>query len=155
MAHILLLELPGGDDTDIVDAALELGHEVTFLTGELKHYQDKPEVMSRFSLARDVVEVCPFDYPAVEQRVLQINQVKQIDAVLCLVDIRMIEASRLAAKLSLRFLNPDSTALLRDKFSVRQRLQQHDIRQPCYQLATSNAELSAAVEEIGLPALIK
>jgi biotin carboxylase len=155
MSHILLIELPGGDDTDIVDAALSLGHELTFLTGDLQHYQNKTDVMTKISMACDIVEVRPFDYSAVEQKVLEIHSAKPIDALLCLVDIRMIEASRLAARLALRFLNPDSAALLRDKFSVRNRLRAHGIRQPRYDLATSNADLRSAVAAIGLPAVIK
>ena len=47
MAHLLLLELPGGDDTDIVEAALRLGHELTFLTADLEHYRGNSRVMER------------------------------------------------------------------------------------------------------------
>ena len=155
MAHILLIELPGGDDTDIIDATLSLGHEFTFLTGDLNHYKDRPDVATRLALARGIVEVRPFDFASIEQRVLALDAVAHIDAVLCLVDTRMIEASRLAHKLSLRFLNPESACLLRDKFSVRKRLQQHGIEQPRFRLATRNDELRLGVEAIGLPALIK
>jgi len=44
---------------------------------------------------------------------------------------------------------------MRDKFSVRSKLRELDIVQPPFELATSNDELKAAVERLGLPVLIK
>lgn len=155
MAHILLLELPGGNDTDVVETALRLGHELTFVSADLDHYRKNQGVMAQLAGVRELIEVRPFDYAALEARVLAIHAVLPVDAVLCLIDIRMIEASRLAARLALPFLHPDAAALLRDKFSVRRRLQACGIAQPDFRLATTNAELRAAVAEIGLPALIK
>ena len=156
MAHLLVLELPGGDDTDIIEAGYYLGHDVTFLSGDLSYYQNNPEVMQKLQIfCSEMIEVKPFDYPQVERQVLQLHSRKPVDAVLCLVDIRMIEASKLAEKLFLKFLNPQSAQLLRDKFSVRERLQQKGIVQPDFKLATSNEELRTAVEEIGLPVVIK
>ena len=66
-----------------------------------------------------------------------------------------MEASRIAAKLGLRFLNLNSAQLLRDKFSVREMLIKKGIRQPRFALARSIDELREAVAHIGYPALIK
>ena len=44
MAHLLIIELPGGNDIDIVAAALERGDEFTFLSGQLEHYRRQPAV---------------------------------------------------------------------------------------------------------------
>ncbi len=57
--------------------------------------------------------------------------------------------------MQLPFLNRAATELLRDKFSVRQRLTGRGLPQPGFALARSNEELKLAVEELGLPVLIK
>ena len=53
------------------------------------------------------------------------------------------------------YLNEGSARLLRDKFSVRERLQQAGLLQPPFQLATTTQELKSAVTSLGLPVLIK
>jgi biotin carboxylase len=67
----------------------------------------------------------------------------------------LTEAARLAKRLKLRYLNPASAALLRDKFRVRTRLAEHGLAQPEFALATSNHDLKRAVERLSLPLLIK
>ena len=155
MAHLLLIELPGGDDTDVIDAILDQGHSFTFLTADLAYYRARPTVIPCLERARNILEVSGFDYAAVETAVLVEHAQHAIDGVLCLVDIRMIEASRLAQALSLPFLNPDSARLLRDKYAVRQLLDEQELAQPLYRLATDNRELRTATETLGLPLIIK
>lgn len=156
MAHLLLLEVPGGNDFRILEEAIRLGHEVTFFTADLDFYlAQQPLAQSKLSLARDIVTLTPFDYDSFEQAALALHAEKPIQAILCLIDIRMIEASRLAEKLGLRFLNAKTAELVRDKFSVRLRLEEKQIRQPRFTLATSNEELLEAIGSIGFPVLIK
>lgn len=156
MAHLLLLEVPGANDFNIMEEAVRLGHEITFFTADLNAYltRQMPGVLG-LNLAREVVCVYPFDYASFEAAALKEHERLPFDAVLCLIDIRMIEAARLAEKLGLRFLNSATATLIRDKFSVRERLAQHNIRQPEFLLATTNENLKAAVEEMGFPVLIK
>ena len=40
MAHLLIFEIPGGDDFDIFNEALLLGHEITFITADLGFYKN-------------------------------------------------------------------------------------------------------------------
>lgn len=155
MAHLLIIDLPGGNDTDILEAAIAAGHEFSFLTSHLDLYLTQPHVQKALSFAIELVEVVGFEYDAVEDRVLLLHQRRPIDAVLCLIDIRLIEAARLARRLDLRYLNPDSAMLLRDKFSVRRRLAERGVTQPDFALAQSNEELQLAVSRLGLPVLIK
>jgi biotin carboxylase len=155
MAHLLIIELPGGNDTDIVRCAIDLGHEVTFLSAQLGHYQRQPQVAAVLAEVRQRIEVPGFAYAEVEQRVLAVHVEHRIDAVLCLIDIRLTEAARLAHRLGLRHLNPASAALLRDKFSVRSRLLECGLAQPDFALAETNAQVREAVERLGLPVLIK
>ena len=63
MAHPLIIELPGGNDTDIVQAALDRGDEFTFLSAQLNHYRQQPEVNAMLALAREQIEVASFAVP--------------------------------------------------------------------------------------------
>lgn len=155
MAHLLIIELPGGNDTDLIEAALAGGHCFTFLSAQLDHYRRQPAVWTALQAAQDCIEVPGFAEAAVERQVLAAHARRPFDAVLCLIDIRLIEAARIAALLGLRYLNPASAVLLRDKASVRRRLAEAGLAQPDFELATSNTELQAAVQRLGLPVLIK
>jgi len=155
MAHLLIIELPGGNDTDIIQAAIDRGDSFTFLTADLALYQQQPAVHTLLQYAHTCLEVPGFNMQEVEAQVLAAHQVMPFEAVLCLLDIRLIEAATLAQKLGLKYLNPTSAQLLRDKFSVRQRLQECGIAQPLFALATSNDALKEAVAHMGLPVLIK
>jgi biotin carboxylase len=155
MAHLLVIELPGGNDADLLHAAVDRGDRFTFLSSRLDHYRRQPELQSILGMAREQIEVNPFDYADVEQRVLALNARERIDAVLCLIDIRLPEAARIADRLCVRHLNPASAELLRDKYRVRCRLADQGVVQPDFVLAESNDELKLAVDRLGLPVLIK
>ena len=156
MSHILLLELPGANDFTVLQDAVEAGHEVTFVTGDLAHYRNQGQaVQGGLSLARDIIDINPYDYAALEARALAIHARHTFDAILCILDIRMIDASRLAARLGLRVLNPATARLVRDKTLVRKSLAQAGLRQPRFAVVERAADLPAAVAQIGYPALIK
>jgi biotin carboxylase len=155
MAHLLIIELPGGDDTDLLIAAITRGDEFTFLSAQLDHYRNQPAVWSLLEAARELIDVPGFDDIEVMRRVLDVHARRRIDAVLCLLDIRLVEAARLAEKLNVRHISPATARLLRDKVSVRRRLAERGIAQPTFELAESNAQLQAAVQRLGLPVLIK
>jgi len=155
MSHLLIVELPGGNDTDLLHAARRRGDSFVFLTARAAHYRAQPAVQAWLDHAEALIEVASFDFDDVLQQVQALHAAHRFDALLCLIDIRLIEAARLAQALGLRYLNPASATLLRDKFSVRQRLQERGIAQADFRLATSNAALRQAVAELGLPVLIK
>jgi biotin carboxylase len=155
MAHLLIIELPGGNDTDILEAALRMGHTFVFLTQGLDHYRHRPEVLFWIDQATQCIECHSFDMAELNQVVWKSHQKNPFDGILCLIDIRLIEAAELAQSLGLRHLNSRSARWLRDKFTVRERLRQHHLAQPDYRLATTNSEIQSAVGQLGLPILIK
>lgn len=156
MAHLLLFEVPGANDFNILEEAVRLGHEITFFTADLHQYlAHQTLATSKLSLAREVVSLTPFDYESFEKAALAIHEQTPFDGILCLIDIRMIETARLAERLGLRFLNSQTASLVRDKYSVRERLAERQIRQPRFVLATTNETLGQAVKTIGFPVLIK
>jgi biotin carboxylase len=156
MAHILMLETLG-NDMQMLETAVQAGHEVTFFTGDLHPYlrHESLRTSAIGTLARDIVVAHPFCYELFEEKVLAVHEEKPFDAVLCPIDTRLIEASRIAERLGLIFLNTKTTAVMRDKFRTREHLAKFNIKQPRFLLATTKDEIKTAVQEIGFPAMVK
>ena len=108
MSHLLIIDLPGGNDTDVLQAALQGGHTFTFLSADIELYTSQTPVNAYLEKARAVIHIPGFDYEEVQARVLELNAREPFDAVLCLIDIRLTEAARLARALGLRYLNPQT-----------------------------------------------
>ncbi|WP_333872973.1 ATP-grasp domain-containing protein [Methylobacter sp.] len=155
MAHLLLIEAPGGNDFDLFESALMQGHQVTFFTADGAHYAQNGTLSEYLTFAKRIVEINPFDYDEFEKQAVEIHEQDPFDALLCLIDIRITEAARLAERLNLRFLNPKTAVAMRDKFTVRTLLAEKGIRQPEFALATNNQQLRAAIENMGFPVLVK
>jgi biotin carboxylase len=155
VAHLLIIEFPGGNDFDIAHASVERGDTFSFLTSDLKHYLAQPEGASLLARATQRIEVPGFDPEEVMHAVLEAHADAPIDGVLSLLDIRLVMAARIAHRLGLRHLGRAEAAILRDKYSVRCQLQAKGIVQPDFALAESNEALVQEVMQMGLPVLIK
>lgn len=155
MAHLLIIELPGGNDFDLLDAALERGDRFTFLSANLGHYRRQAALWQRLEQAQQLLEIPDFGFDPVTQAVLKVHAQSPIDAVLCLLDIRLIEAACLAEMLECKHILGADAVRLRDKYKVRCSLAEAGIAQPEFALARSNAELKQVVADMGLPVLIK
>jgi biotin carboxylase len=156
MAHILLIDVPGGNDFTVLEDAVRMGHQVTFFTSDLEHYQKQGEItLDALNLAKEVVQVNPFSYGDFEEKVLEVHARNPIHAVICIIDIRLVEASQIAHRIGVPFLNLETTRLMRDKFKVRELLQLKGVHQQRFALANGVAELQKAINEVGYPALIK
>lgn len=156
MPHLLVIDVPGGNDFSLISEAADAGHQITFLTSDIAFYQQQgaltQQALQRISR---VINIPGMDEAQTLEQVRALHQTQPIEAVLCLVDIRIILASRLARVLGLPFLNPQSAALLRDKFRVREHLRQFAIQQPDFRLASTPDTFRQAVAEIGYPVVIK
>jgi len=155
MAHLLVIELPGGNDTDLLQAALEKKHSFVFCTQNLSVYQKDQEIYKWVLQADKIIESTDFADDIIELAVLKSNSSKAFDGLLCLLDIRLVIAAKLANRLGLHYLNIDSAKLLRDKFNVRSQLKATGISQPEFRLGSTNDEIKIAIQDIGLPVLIK
>lgn len=151
MSHLLVIDLPGGNDGDVLSAILALGHRYSLATADPTHYQRRPELAPLLARAEAVLPM-PADGA-------QWDAPGHFDAVLCLQDLRLVEAARIARQAGLRFLSPEVAHLCRDKAAVRARLAQAGIAQPPFALVAPGPDagrrLIAAVERVGLPAIIK
>lgn len=156
MAHLLLIEAPGGNDLTVLEDALALGHQFTFVTSSLGHYQALgAATRALLAEALGCIEIPDFTLASWLDPILALHQAHPVEAVLCLVDIRIVAAAELARRLGCRFLAPAAARLLRDKAAVRERLAVRGVRQPESRLATTPQELRSAVRQLGFPVLVK
>lgn len=127
MAHLLIVELPGGNDVDIMRAAIERGDTFSFLTADLAHYQRQPLVSAVLEMAQRIITLPGFDYDEVQAEVLALHKRWPIEALLCLVDKRLVDAARLAQALGLPYIRPETARLLRDSSALRQHMAQQGL----------------------------
>ncbi|MDE2303736.1 MAG: ATP-grasp domain-containing protein, partial [Sphingomonadales bacterium] len=155
MSHLLVIELPGGEDGDILVAAREEGHRVSLLTADPAHYRRQPALAALLEGCEQVIDAGDFAQAAPLPRLLALHAASRFDAVLCLQDLRIIEAARIARALGLAHLNPATAALCRDKAAVRARLAAAGIAQPPARRVRGPRGLIAAAEALGPPLVIK
>jgi biotin carboxylase len=155
MSHLLIIELPGGNDGDILRHALAAGHEVSFLTANPAQYLDQRDLATLLAQARQIIPAGTFDLERLLPELRALHQGDPFDGVLCLQDLRIVEAAEIAQALGLRHLNSETARLCRDKVAVRRKLAAAGIAQPACARAIGPEDLIAAVAAIGLPVLIK
>ena len=154
MGHLLIVELPGGNDSDILIAAQAHGHRISLLTAAPAHYLGQPQIAGLLAYAA-IIDAGDYTLPNLISRLQAAHQAYPFDAVLCLQDLRIAEAAHIAQALGLRHLNGETAALCRDKAADRSRLADAGMTQPPFALVRGAADLIAAAETIGLPLVIK
>lgn len=162
MSHLLVFDLPGGNDSDVLSAALALGHRVTLATADPAHYRAQAALAPlRCNLGdnRSCVMPLPSDGTIWPDVIAAAHVVDPFDAVLCLQDVRLVEAARVAQRLGLAHLSAAAAALCRDKAAVRARLADAGIAQPAFAIVEPGRDagqrLIDAVRTVGVPAMIK
>ncbi len=129
MAHLLIIELPDGNDTDLVQAAIARGDRYTFVSGDLAPYRRQPAVLALLDRARACVEVPGLDADELARRVLALHASLPFDALLCGPGAHLAATAQLAQDLGCAFLNPATAALLQNPPQWRQRLQERGLPQ--------------------------
>jgi hypothetical protein len=123
LAHLLIIDLPDGNDTDLLQAAIARGDRYTFVSADLAPYRRQPTVQALLDRARAQIEVPGLAPAALAQRVLAIHASQPFEAVLCGPGHHHADIAELAQRLHGHFLNPQAAARLRDPLLWRQRLQ--------------------------------
>jgi hypothetical protein len=158
VSHLLVIDLPGGNDSDVLAAALALGHRFTLATADPAHYRRQSALTPLLAQAQAIMTM-PADGAQWDGILAGAHGADGFDAVLCLQDLRLEEAARIAHRLGLAFLSPAVARLCRDKAAVRARLADAGIAQPPFALVQPGPDagrrLIAAARRIGLPAIIK
>ncbi len=96
-----------------------------------------------------------WDEERVVAEVLRELDGRRVDRVECLWEPAMILAGRLRDALGVEGLSAEQSRVLRDKESMKAALDAAGIRTPHHYRAHSAGEVSAAVERIGLPVIVK
>lgn len=158
MGHLLVIDLPGGNDGDVLSTAYGLGHRVTFATADPGHYRAQAPLAGLLARAGALVAL-PADGADWDVPLAALHRADRFDAVLCLQDLRLIESARLARTLGLPQLSPQAAVLCRDKAAVRAHLVAAGIPQPPFACVAPGSKggrrLIEAVARVGLPAIIK
>jgi hypothetical protein len=122
LAHLLIIDLPDGNDTDLLQAAIARGDRYTFVSADLAAYHCQPAVQSLLDCARATIEVPGLVAATLAQRVMAIHASHPFDAVLCSPGSHRAHIAMLAQRLNGVFLNPETAALLHDPLQWQQRL---------------------------------
>ena len=155
MSHLLIVDLPGGNDSDILAAALAGRHRFSFLTADPAHYHAQGDVAALLARAEAVIDAEGFAMAVLLPRLIALHRADRFDAVLCLQDLRIVEAADIAQALGLRHLNPKTARMARNKAEVRRHLSAAGLPQPAFAEVRGPEELISAAEAMGLPLLVK
>ncbi|MCX4696581.1 ATP-grasp domain-containing protein [Streptomyces sp. NBC_01408] len=153
--HVVLLETASIRGFDIVAELADDGIEVSFVTERLDAYRGKPgfELISRAARVVEVPELagCQDLATLLHGRLGP----HRPDGVICRDEVHLHSAALLARDLGLPHESLQAARLLGDKGAVRERLGKAGIGSLRWRRAVTEEEGLAAVEEIGLPCVVK
>ncbi|MFJ4677252.1 ATP-grasp domain-containing protein [Kitasatospora sp. NPDC088783] len=153
--HIVLIETTSVRGFDIVKTLSRAGIEVSFVADDMDFFRGDLG-FEDVEYATRVVEVPGLARASdLAERLEGRLGPNPVDGVICRVEDYLEVASRLAATWGLPHDNPAAARLLSDKDAVRRRLAEHGLGTLRWRGVTGSAEGLAAVEEIGLPVVIK
>ncbi|MEU7211447.1 ATP-grasp domain-containing protein [Streptomyces sp. NPDC044989] len=152
--HIVLVETTSVRGFDMVAEMADAGVEVSFVTGNLDAYRGNPgfELASR---AARLVEVANPAAGRLAERLRGRLGPTRPDGVICRDEVHPFAVAELARDLGLPHESVAAARILADKSAVRARLTEHGVGSLRWRVAATEAEGLAAVDEIGLPVVVK
>ncbi|MFC8740682.1 ATP-grasp domain-containing protein [Streptomyces sp. NPDC057176] len=152
--HIVLVETTSVRGFDMVAEMADAGVEVSFVTGNLDAYRRNPgfELASR---AARLVEVANPAAGRLAERLRGRLGPTRPDGVICRDEVHPFAVAELARDLGLPHESVAAARILADKSAVRARLTEHGVGSLRWRVAATRAEGLAAVDEIGLPVVVK
>ncbi|NDZ73768.1 ATP-grasp domain-containing protein, partial [Streptomyces sp. SID10362] len=152
--HIVLVETTSVRGFDMVAEMADAGVEVSFVTGNLDAYRGNPgfELASR---AARLVEVANPAAGRLAERLRGRLGPTRPDGVICRDEVHPFAVAELARDLGLPHESVAAARILADKSAVRARLTEHGVGSLRWRVAATRAEGLAAVDEIGLPVVVK
>ncbi|MGC9542823.1 ATP-grasp domain-containing protein [Streptomyces sp. UG1] len=152
--HIVLVETTSVRGFDMVAEMADSGIEVSFVTGNLDAYRGKPgfELSSR---AARIIEVPSPARGGLADRLRGRLGSTPVDGVIGRDEVYPFAVAELARDLGVPHESPATARILGDKAAVRARLTEHGVGSLAWRVAGTEAEGLAAVDEIGLPVVVK
>jgi hypothetical protein len=159
MAHLLVIELSGGQDDAVLSAAFGLGHRCTFAGVDPGRHRARADLALLFDRL-EAMQALPDDGLLWPGAIAAMHRRDPFDAIVCFDPARQIDSARAARTLGLRHAAPDRVALCDDPPTLRARWAQAGIAQPLFERIDPDAEALAprvleAVTWVGLPAIIR
>jgi biotin carboxylase len=102
-----------------------------------------------------VLEVETNDEDALTSAIADLHSREPLSALLPGFEFYVDVTARIASRLGLPGLPPESVSALRDKTVMRQRAREAGLRVPRFQIVTSEPELLAAAKAVGFPLVLK
>ncbi|MFD5969046.1 ATP-grasp domain-containing protein [Streptomyces sp. NPDC060311] len=152
--HIVLVETTSVRGFDMVAEMADAGVEVSFVTGNLDAYRGNPG----FELASRAARLVEVSHPAagrLAERLRGRLGPTRPDGVICRDEVHPFAVAELARDLGLPHESVAAARILADKSAVRARLTEHGVGSLRWRVAATRAEGLAAVDEIGLPVVVK
>jgi biotin carboxylase len=156
MAHVAFVESKPTAGFELLRAAAELGHEITFVANSLEPYLRSEDAESALSVATDVITgVTTADTAALLDALQPVHADHPLDALTTISAGHLLPTAEAARKLCLPHEDPQVVARLRDKYAVRAALAAAGVPQPAFRHAATAEEAVAAADELGLPVVVK
>ncbi|WKX18522.1 ATP-grasp domain-containing protein [Streptomyces sp. HUAS CX7] len=152
--HIVLVETTSVRGFDMVAEMADAGVEVSFVTGNLDAYRGNPGFELASRAARLVEVVNPAAGRLAERLRGRLGPTRP-DGVICRDEVHPFAVAELARDLGLPHESVAAARILADKSAVRARLTEHGVGSLRWRVAATRAEGLAAVDEIGLPVVVK
>lgn len=155
MAHFVVVEVSGGG-YGLIDCLINEGHSFTFFTQDINTYlRLRSFKETSLPMANDIFLINPYSYDLFLKKITLLHSKHHIDGILCSLDFRLPDIASIAKEIGVPFLNPETCKLLRSKYEVRNKLSITQIKQPKYFLVKNLSELKTAINNIGLPVVVK
>ncbi|MGG7573275.1 ATP-grasp domain-containing protein [Streptomyces sirii] len=158
--HILMIECNPNGIAGIANA-LELGHDVTFVSADPDFYLGaSPLAEAAFAHLRcDVIKSeTVFSIDDLERLAKEVHAAKPVHGVMTYSEYHTVHAASVARSLGLPGMNVEAALNARHKHRTRLVLRDTDVRQPRFVHVaepTSGDAMEAAVREIGFPCVVK
>lgn len=151
MSHFVFVESnTTGTGKIAVERLLAAGHRVTFFTRTPAKYA----FLTNGSALLDVDELDTNDVDVVV-RAIRDRQGQRVDAVLTFSEFYVVIVAEAAARLGLRYLNPDTARACREKPRTRRALQRAGLPTPNFWVVGSETEARAVSEAVSYPCVVK
>ncbi|MEV7401149.1 ATP-grasp domain-containing protein [Streptomyces sp. NPDC091267] len=155
--HILMVECNPNGIKGIANA-LELGHDVTFVSADPDFYLGaSPLAEAAFAHPKcDVIKsVEAFSIDELERLAKEIHANKPVHGVTTYSEYHTVHAASVARSLGLPGMSVEGALNARHKHRTRLTLQDTDVRQPRFVAVADPKDMVAAVREIGFPCVVK
>ncbi|GIH71598.1 ATP-grasp domain-containing protein [Sphaerimonospora thailandensis] len=155
--HVFMVECNPNGIAGIANA-LDLGHEVTLVTADPDFYLTvSPLAKDAFAHERCHVlkSDTAFSLDALEEIVRNVHAERPVHGVMTYSEYHTVHAAHVARVLGLPGMSVEGALNARHKHRTRLTLQGSGVRQPEFVHVKSEADVEAAIREIGFPCVVK